>query len=312
VTECDVLIIGGGPGGATAAIYAARAALKTIVLDKSLSAGALGMTGVVDNFPGIPHSTGPAIVETMRKQAESFGAEFRKETVVGVDFSDDVKKLFTNEDEYAAKAVILASGGMARGKTVPGEDELVGRGVSYCATCDAAFFKEKKVAVIGNNEQAAEEALFLTRFASEVFLFHSTKTLGVSEEIAKELRDNGKIKLFPSRSLVSFVGDSKLEAVHVKGSDGEKPYDVNGAFIFLQGNKPSIEFLGGTIDTNTEGCIVVEPATMMTNMSGVYAIGDLLCNEVKQAVLACAEGCTAAVQADKFIHGRTKVRKDWK
>jgi len=309
--EFDVVIIGGGPGGATAALYTARADLKTVVLDKSLAAGALGMTTNVDNYPGMPNTTGPEIVRTIRGQAESFGADFRQEQVIGVSLEGEVKEIYTAGGAYKARAVVLATGGMGRSSFVPGEEALVGRGVSYCATCDAAFFRDREVAVVGSGEQAAEEALFLAKFASKVTLVHAGKAPKAKPELLAELKDEPKV-VFKSGRLTAVTGDGKVAGIRVMGEDGEEELAVAGVFIFLQGSKPVTDFLMGTVPTTEAGCLIVDRETFETKVSGVFAIGDLLCTEIKQAVIAASEGCQAAIHVEKRLRNRKKAMRDWK
>ncbi|MEJ2749893.1 MAG: FAD-dependent oxidoreductase, partial [Anaerolineae bacterium] len=190
----DVIIIGGGPAGASAAIYTARADLRTLVIDKGLTAGALGITGKISNYPGVPGPvTGAELVEIMRQQAESFGAEFLTDKVVGLDITSDPKMVMAGTNSFQTKAIILATGSMGRTNSVPGEAELLGRGVSYCATCDGAFFRNKPVAVIGNNDEAIEEALFLTKFASQVHLVVPTPALKARESLAAEVTHHSNV-----------------------------------------------------------------------------------------------------------------------
>lgn len=310
--EYDVVVIGGGPGGATAALYAARADLRTLVLDKSLAAGALGMTGRVDNYPGLPGTTGPEIVRAIRAQAESFGAEFRQEQVIGVSLADpEYKEVYSAGGTYRTRALILATGGMGRTNLVPGEEALVGKGVSYCATCDAAFFRDMPVAVIGSGEQAVEEALFLTKFAREVTLVHTGAAPRAPEELMHELKENPRVKLQSGR-LLEVLGESKVAEIRISGPQGEQRLQVDGVFIFLQGNKPVVDYLGGEIALSESGCVLVDRETFETNLPGVFAIGDLLCTEIKQAVIAASEGCQAAIHAEKRLRGRKLALKDWK
>jgi thioredoxin reductase (NADPH) len=311
VHEYDIVIIGGGPGGGTAALYTARADLKTVVLDKSLAAGALGMTTKVDNYPGMPQSTGPEIVSTIRRQAESFGATFVQDTVIGVHLGGEEKEIYGNAGVYKARAVILATGGMGRSNYVPGEEPLVGRGVSYCATCDGAFFRGESVAVIGSGEQALEEALFLTKFAAEVILVHSGKEPKAPPEMLAELRENAKIRLHSGR-LLAVEGEGKVAGIKVTGAGGEQMLPVSGLFIFLQGNKPVTDYLQGTVPVTDQGCVLIDRETFETHIPGVYAIGDLLCTEIKQAVIAASEGCQAAIHAEKRLRNRKKALRDWK
>lgn len=307
----DIAIIGGGPGGATAALYAARADLKTLVLDKSLGAGALGMTNKVDNYPGMPNTTGPEIVRTIRGQAESFGAQFRQEQVMGVSLEGEVKEIYTAAGTYKARAVILATGGMGRTNLVPGEEGLLGRGVSYCATCDAAFFRNEPVVVVGSGEQAAEESLFLTRFASKVTLVHVGKEPKAPGHLVQELREHPAVELVSGR-LLEVLGEQKVTGIKISTSAGERVIEAPGVFIFLQGNKPVIDFLMGTVPTTDDGCLVVDRESFETRVEMVFAIGDLLCTEIKQAVIAASEGCQAAIHAEKRLRGRKQALRDWK
>ncbi len=199
-TTYDVVIIGGGPAGATAAIYASRAGLSTLVIDKGLTAGALGITNKIANYPGIlGEISGAELLDIMRQQAQSFGATFVSDKVIGVDLLPEEKSVFANGGTYTGRAVIIATGSMGRGKRVKGEDELLGKGVSYCATCDGAFFREQEVAVVGNSDEAIEEALFLTRFVDRVHFLSPTPELKAPVKMVEELQDNPKVTSLSGR-----------------------------------------------------------------------------------------------------------------
>ncbi len=308
----DVIIIGGGPAGASAAIYTARADLRTLVIDKGLTAGALGITAKISNYPGVPGPiSGEELVKTMRQQAESFGAEFVTDKVVGVDLLANPKMVMGGLGSYFARAVILATGSMGRTSSVPGEEELLGRGVSYCATCDGAFFRGREVAVVGNNDEALEEALFLTKFASTVHLIVPTPDLKVSAEMAVAVERNPVIRVQMGTRLKEIVGSGKVEGVRIHPRDGESTLlPVEGVFVYLQGNQPITDYLNGHIQTTADGCLVVDNETQ-TSIPGVFAVGDLLCDHIKQAVIAAADGVKAAIAVDKYLHGRQKTRVDW-
>lgn len=308
----DVVIIGGGPAGTTAAIYTARADLKTLVIDKGLTAGALGLTRKIANYPGIPGEIGGAeLVEHMRGQAEAFGARFAQDKVVGVDLESDPKQVYTNQGTYMAKVIIIATGSMGRGQRVAGEDRLLGRGVSYCATCDAAFFRDQEVAVAGNSDEAVEEALFLTKFARRVHVFSPTPELKVPPEVAAEVVAHPKIALTLGATLREILGTERVEAVRVAARGaGEQVVPVKGAFVYLQGGKPITDFLQGQLATSEAGCLMVD-REYRTALPGVYAVGDVLCNHVKQAVVAAAEGAVAAMAVEKHLHGRPQLVADW-
>lgn len=308
----DVVIIGGGPAGATAAIYTARAGLSTLILDKGLTAGALGITSKIANYPGIVDEiSGADLLQIMRTQAEGFGAKFVADKVIGTDLTSEVKTVFTNNNVYEARSVIISTGSMGRGKRVKGEDELLGHGVSYCATCDAAFFKNEEVAVAGSSDEAIEEALFLTRFVSKVHFLSPTPELKAPQHMIEELMHNDKIIYYPGASLREVIGGNKVEAVEFsqRGQDIQR-IPVKGAFIYLQGGKPITDFLTGQIEISDSGCLIVDKE-FHTAIPGVYAVGDVLCNHVKQAVIAAAEGAIAAIAVEKELNGRKQMMVDW-
>ena len=308
----DVIIIGGGPAGATAALYTARAGLKTIVLDKGLTAGALGITARIANYPGILEEiSGADLLQRMRSQARSFGAEFTSDKVIGVDLAVEEKSVFGNAATYTGRAVIIATGSMGRGTRVKGEDELLGRGVSYCATCDAAFFKGQDVAVAGNSDEAIEEALFLTRFVRRVHFLSSTPELKAPSHLVEELRANPLVQIYPGAILREILGEKRVEGLRfAQRGQPEETLAVSGAFIYLQGGKPITDFLQGQLQINVGGCLVVD-REFQTALPGVFAIGDVLCNHVKQAVIAAGEGATAGIAVEKLLRGRKQLVVDW-
>ncbi|MFC2029684.1 NAD(P)/FAD-dependent oxidoreductase [Chloroflexota bacterium] len=308
----DVIIIGGGPAGATAAIYTARADLKTLVLDKSLTAGALGMTGKIANYPGVPGEiSGAELLQRIRVQADGFGAEFVQDKVVATNLRGDVKEVTGGRESHRARAVVIATGSMGRTRTVRGEEQLIGRGVSYCATCDGAFFRDREVAVVGSNDEAVEEALFLTRFASRVHLLVSTADLKSSSDLADEASQHPKVEIHTATRLREVVGQQLVQSVRVVTRDGqEQEMPVAGVFIYLQGGKPITDFLGDQLPLTESGCLTVDES-MQTGLPGVFAVGDLLCNHHKQAVVAAGEGVVAAMALQRYLSGRGKLRADW-
>jgi thioredoxin reductase (NADPH) len=308
----DVIIIGGGPSGSSAALYTARADLKTLVIDKGLTAGALGMSSKISNFPGVPGPIpGVELLRTIRQQAEAFGARFLADKVIGTNLSASPKEVMTNIDAYRSKALILATGAMGRSQTFPGESKLIGRGVSYCALCDGAFFRDQSVAVIGFNDEALEEALRLTTFASRVYLLAPGPNLRASQSLAEEVQRHPKMEILFSTQAKEIVGQEKVEGVRIQRSAKEELLPVEGVFIFLQGNLPVTDFLLGQVESMGNGCLLVD-REMRTNLPGVFAIGDLLCTHVKQAVIAAADGVVAAIAVEKYIKGRENIRTDWK
>jgi thioredoxin reductase (NADPH) len=288
----DVIIIGGGPAGTSAAIYAARSDLKTLVLDKGLSAGALGMTGKIANYPGVPEViSGAELLQRMRGQAESFGALFVQDKVLGTSLLGEVKEIYGGKGTYYTRAVIVATGSMGRTNTVS--------------------FREQDVAVAGNNDEAVEETLFLTRFARRIHLLSQTPELNASSDLAEEVRKHPKVEIHPGARLREVVGQQKVEGVRVLTRDGEEQIiPVSGVFIFLQGGKPITDFLADQIPGVEDSCMEVDEV-MQTGIPGVFAIGDLLCNHLKQAVIAAAEGAIAAMALQRYLSGRDRLRPDW-
>lgn len=310
--EFDVIIIGGGPAGSTAAIYSARAGFRTLVIDKGLTAGALGLTAKIANYPGIAGEiSGADLLTVMREQARSFGAIYAQDKVIGSDLESEEKTIYTNNNTYTGRAVIISTGSMGRGKRVKGEDELLGHGVSYCATCDAPFFKGLEVAVAGNNDEAIEKALFLTRFAARVHFLSPTLELKAPEHLVNLIMENNKIRYYPGAALKEIVGDKKVEAVNfIVRAQGEQTIAVSGAFVYLQGAKPITDFLSGQLEISDSGCLIVNQE-FQTAIPAVYAVGDVLCNHVKQAVIAAAEGAVAAISIEKVLNSRKELVVDW-
>ena len=308
----DVIIIGGGPAGASAAIYTARAELRTLVIDKGLTAGALGITEKISNYPGVPGPvSGAELVEIMRGQAESFGARFLTDKVVGVDLTTEPKMVMAGTGMFHARAILLATGSMGRTSTVAGEEALLGRGVSYCATCDGAFFREQTVAVVGNTDEALEEALFLTKFAKQVHLIAPTPTLKARPALVAELEAQPTITVQAGTRLKAIVGNGHVDSVRIQPRTGaEEVLPVQGVFVYLQGAKPITDYLGGQLELSAEGCLHVG-REMQTAIPGVFAVGDLLCTHVKQAVIAASDGVIAATAIDRYLHGRKRQTHDW-
>jgi thioredoxin reductase (NADPH) len=305
----DVLIVGGGPAGLAAAQYAARAKLKTLVLDKSSTAGALAYTSHIENYPGVlgPIS-GKELLDIFKQQALNFGAEYVIAQVIGVQIDSEIKEVFTMETSYKGKSIIIATGSMGRKPTIKGEAEFLGRGVSYCAVCDAAFYKGKVVCVIGNSEEAVKEAGYLTKFAETVYLISPTKELKVEHHPALEASN---LRVLTARSVTTIEGSETVEKI--KFTDQEKnetELPLSGVFVYLHGSKPIVDFLMGTMALTEEECI--ESNRMMeTNTPGIFVAGDVTCTEIRQVVTAVANGAVAALSAEKYLHHRSRHKYDW-
>jgi thioredoxin reductase (NADPH) len=304
----DVIIVGGGPAGATAALYAARGKLRTVVIDKAVSAGALGVTSKIANFPGVPgEMAGADLVRTMREQAASFGAEFVQASATGADLSGEVKRVFTSAGVFSGRAVIIATGSMGRKNKVPGEQEFLGRGVSYCATCDGAFFQGRVVAVVGDSEEAAEEALALAKFASRIHVFVTSERSALDSPEWQEVRTNPIMTMHIGKRLREVNGAAIVEGVVVGDRQGNREtIPVSGVFIYLPGSGPSTEFLAGQVAMKEDGALIVDEY-MQTSVAGVFGAGDVRGKAVKQAVVAASDGCIAAMAAEKFIRKRARI-----
>jgi len=310
-TVWDVVIVGGGPAGATAALYAARAGWRTLALDKGIGAGALGMATRITNYPGIAGTVpGMEVVERIRSQASGFGASFVSQRVTAAALSETSKTVYAGRDSYVARTVIVATGSMGRSQSIPGEAELTGRGVSYCATCDGFFFRDQDVAVVGNRDEAIEEALHVARFARRVWLLCPTSRPLASPDLIEQAEQSEVIHTRTGCNVRKIVGERSVEGVDVESGGKTETIPVTGAFLYLQGGQPILEFLGGQLALTDSGCLQVD-AMLQTSVPGVFAAGDVLCKHVKQAVIAAAEGAQAAVAADRYLSGRASLKPDW-
>lgn len=305
----DVVIIGGGPAGLTAGQYAARAGLRTVILDKSASAGALAFASVIENYPGVGPISGKELLDIFREQAVGFGAEYIETQVIGVNLTGEVKETYTMDRTYKSKAVIIATGAMGRKPTIKGEAEFLGRGVSYCAVCDAAFFKGKTVCVLGDSEEALKEAGYLSRFAETVYLISPSSKLKVEEDNPNLRIPNLKIML--GYTATEIQGNEVVERIRLRNSEGkEETLELSGVFVYLHGSRPIVDFLQGALELSDDECIVTNKM-METSIPGVFAAGDVTCTEVRQVVIAAAHGCIAALSAEKYITQRKRRRYDW-
>jgi thioredoxin reductase (NADPH) len=300
----NVIIIGSGPSGYTAAVYAARANLSPLVFEGSVTAGgALMNTTEVENYPGFRDGImGPALMDEMRGQAERFGAELVPDDVVEVDLTGDLKVVKTATDTYTARAVILAMGSGYRKLGLPREEELSGRGVSWCATCDGFFFRDQHIAVVGGGDSAVEEATFLTRFGSKVSLIVRRDELRASKIMQERAFADPKLEILWNSVVEEINGDDRLESLTLRDTvTGEsRVLDATGLFIAV-GHDPRSELLVGQVDLDDNGYVLVEQPSTATNLPGVFAAGDLVDHVYRQAVTAAGTGCAAALDAERFL-----------
>ncbi|WP_199036281.1 thioredoxin-disulfide reductase [Glycomyces salinus] len=300
----NVIIIGSGPAGYTAALYTARANMRPLVFEGSQFGGALMQTTDVENYPGFPDGImGPDLMDNWRKQAERFGAELVADDVTAVELTGPVKRVWVGDTEYQAKTVILAMGSAYRKLGVPGEDELMGRGVSACATCDGFFFRDQRIAVVGGGDSAMEEATFLTKFASKVTILHRRDAFRASKIMAERALANPKIEVEWNTAVKRVVGsEGKVGGVEIAdtitGETRELP--VTGLFIAI-GHDPRSELVKGQVELDEAGYVKVDAPSTRTNLDGVFAAGDLVDHTYQQAVTAAGTGCSAALDAERFV-----------
>jgi thioredoxin reductase (NADPH) len=300
----NLIIIGSGPAGYTAAVYAARAELQPLVIEGVQSGGALMTTTEVENFPGFPDGIlGPDLMDQMRKQAERFGAELLTADATRVELEGDIKTVYVGDTAYRARAVILAMGSAWRPLEVPGEQELLGHGVSSCATCDGFFFRDQPLAVVGGGDSAMEEALFLTRFASEVTIIHRRDELRASKIMAERALAHPKIKFEWNTVVEEILGtDGSVSGVRVRDVNTEKTrqLDVRGVFIAI-GHDPRSELVRDQVELDENGYVRVDSPSSRTNLPGVFACGDLVDHTYRQAITAAGTGCVAALDAERYL-----------
>ena len=303
----EVVIVGSGPAGYTAAIYAARAQLSPILYEGSVTAGgALMNTTEVENFPGFVDGVmGPDLMDSMRKQSERFGTKLVTDDIVSMELNGDIKVLKDGSgNTLQAKSVILATGSAYKEIGLVNEKRLSGRGVSWCATCDGFFFREKIIAVVGGGDSAMEEANFLTKFASKVFVIHRRDSLRASKIMVERAHANPKIEFIWNTEVIDVLGEDKVSGLKLRNlltnEESEKAFD--GLFVAI-GHLPRSELLVGQIDLDGEGYVKVENGSTRTNQKGVFACGDLVDHTYRQAITAAGSGCQAALDAERFLSG---------
>ncbi len=301
----DLIIVGSGPAGYTAALYAARAQLEPLMFEGAVTAGgALMNTTDVENFPGFPEGImGPELMMQMKAQAEKFGAKLIADDVTSIDLDGDIKVVVSGDGtEHRSRAVILAMGSGYRELGIPGEKKLSGHGVSWCATCDGFFFKDQEIAVVGGGDSAVEEATFLTRFAKRVYLIHRRDELRASKIMADRAHNDPKITMVWDSAVVEAHGEDKLSGITIRNlkTDTESELAVTGLFVAI-GHDPRSELLQGKIKLDDEGYVLVDAPTTRTSAPGVFAAGDLVDHTYRQAITAAGTGCAAALDAEKFL-----------
>ncbi|MDP9116121.1 MAG: thioredoxin-disulfide reductase [Actinomycetota bacterium] len=308
-THREVIIVGSGPAGYTAALYTARADLAPLVFEGSQYGGALMTTTEVENFPGFPEGImGPELMANIRAQAERFGAQLVSDDVVSVDLAGPVKVVRTHSAEFTADAVILAMGSAYRKLGLAREDELSGHGVSWCATCDGFFFRDRDIAVVGGGDTAMEEATFLTRFAKSVSIVHRRDTLRASRIMADRAEGNPKIRWVWNADVVDIAGEGAVTGVRLRDTvtGAERDLEVQGLFIAI-GHEPRSELVTGQVELDDEGYVLTTVGTR-TSIDGVFAAGDVVDHVYRQAITAAGTGCQAALDAERYLAALADMR----
>lgn len=310
--EAELVIVGSGPAGYTAAVYAARAGLAPVVIAGSVTAGgALMTTTEVENFPGFVNGVqGPELMESMRAQSERFGARIIYDDATKFDLEHPVKTIETgNGETYQAAAVILTMGSAYRKLGLPEEERLSGHGLSWCATCDGFFFREQNIAVVGGGDSAMEEALFLTRFASKVTIVHRRSEFRASKIMAERALADPKIEVVWDSEVVKILGDDQVTGLRLRDTvtGAEQVLDATGVFVAI-GHDPRSELVGGQVETDADGYVLVEHPSTHTNLPGVFAAGDLVDHTYRQAITAAGTGCAAAQDAQHFLSSLAATR----
>jgi thioredoxin reductase (NADPH) len=299
----EVIVIGGGPAGYTAALYAARANLRPLVIEGFAWGGQLMITSDVENYPGYPDGIlGPDMMRDFRRQSERFGAKFITDDVTKVDFSERPFHVWVGNDEYRAEAVIIATGATARQLGIATEQPLQGRGVSYCAVCDAAFFGEKEVVVVGGGDSAMEEAVFLTKFATKVTIVHRRDEFRASPIMLDRARANERIDFVTNAVVDEVLGDGQVSGVRLRdvNTDELRDVDAQGLFVAI-GHDPNTALFLGQLDHDEAGYLVTEPGSTATNIPGVFAVGDVVDHTYRQAITAAGSGSMGALDAERWL-----------
>ncbi len=299
----EVIVIGSGPAGLTAALYSARAELAPLVIEGIAAGGQLMLTTEVENFPGFPTGVmGPELMDNMRKQAERFGAQFLTDDVSRVDLTGDVKRVWVGDVEHSAKAVVISTGAKANWLNLPNEQRLIGRGASSCATCDGFFFRDHDIAVVGGGDSALEEATFLTRFAKSVTVIHRRDSLRASKIMQERAFANDKIRFLWNSAVTDVLGAEAVEGLTVSNllTEEVSTLPVTGLFVAI-GHTPNTDLFVGQVDLDEAGYIRVDSPSTRTNLTGVFACGDVVDHTYRQAITAAGTGCAASLDAERYL-----------
>jgi thioredoxin reductase (NADPH) len=303
-TTRDILIIGGGPAGYTAALYAARANLSPLVIEGFQWGGQLMLTSDVENYPGYP-DVGPAMMADFRRQAERFGSEFVTDDVSKVDFGEEPFRVWVEDTEYQARSVIVATGATARWLGIESEERLKGHGVSACATCDGAFFKEKHIYVVGGGDTAMEEALFLTRFGIKVSIVHRRDEFRASQIMLERAKNNDKIEFIVNAEVEEVLGNGHISGLRLRDTQTGETREVKAGGLFVAiGHQPNTRLFLDQLDHDENGYLLTKPGTTETNVPGVFAVGDVQDHVYRQAVTAAGSGCMGALDAERYLAAR--------
>jgi thioredoxin reductase (NADPH) len=304
--EYDIVIIGAGPSGLAAGLYGARARRSTLLIEKNVTGGQIALTAVIENYPGIDEINGFDLGQAMQQQAEKYGMETVYTEVTSIEPQEGVHLVHTLEGDYLAKTVIITAGADYNRLDVPGEHRLTGYGVSYCGTCDAAFFKDMEVAVVGGGDAAMDEGLFVARYASKVSVIHRRDTLRASTILQERAFANEKMHFIWDTVVESIDGDQEVQSLHLRNvkTNAETDFPVAGVFIFI-GQTPNTSFLDGLVNMDAGNHVIVNE-WMETNVPGIYAAGDIRANSARQVISAAGDGATAAIRADHYISSNFK------
>lgn len=302
----NVIVIGGGPAGYTAALYAARADLDPLVIEGFAYGGQLMITSDVENYPGFTDGIlGPQLMQEFRAQAERFGAEYLTDDVTRVDFSERPFRVFVGDDEYLAETVIVATGATARKLGLPSEQALQGKGVTYCAVCDAAFYRDREVVVVGGGDSAMEEAIFLTKFATKVTILHRREDFRASSIMLERARANERIEWVTNAVVDEVLGDGKMTGVRLRDTQTDELYDLPAEGLFVAiGHDPNTKLFVDQLEHDSAGYLITKPHSTETNIPGVFAVGDVQDHVYRQAITAAGSGSMGALDAERFLAAR--------